>query len=202
MYDELARVNIHNKGLIPFLNMVGPIYNIGISWPLYNRLKDDPTVIIYPVSDDPYLEKLRAEREIQKKKELMKVVEEKTVIKEVFEVSKEEVLITEKKEVNEEIEVVTEKEEVLDIDLEIDMKLAEVELEEDTEVVHPTEEDLIEIQEHLSFKRYTYDDLKEKTKAQLKYILNIERSIEPGTKYYGGYHDTHPELIEFVLKTQ
>ena len=84
MFDGLATVNIHNTGLIPWLNIVGPKYNISISWNLYNMLKADPTVSVYLVNEDPVMKKMIQEKEAAKTVKLTQepapvVVEEKKV---------------------------------------------------------------------------------------------------------------------------
>ena len=221
MFDGLATVNIHNTGLIPWLNIVGPKYNISISWNLYNMLKADPTVSVYLVNEDPVMKKMIQEKEAAKTVKLTqepapvvveeKKVEEVTEVKEAIEVFKVgEQIPLEGGEVEPYAEIagLEEQQKLFDamisnIDKEIEDKLAEVEeVVEEDDVIQPTEEDLIEINEHLSFKRYTAEELQLLTKAQLKEILNVERGFKPGDACYGGYHDNHSELVEFVLKSQ
>jgi hypothetical protein len=219
MYNDLATVNIHNKGLIPWLNMIGPKYNISISWALYNRLKEDPAIVIYLVNEDPVMAKMMVDRETAKnpvkKEEPLKVVEE-VKIEEKIEIVKEAAVKIGQQiplegghvEPYQEIPALDEQKALFDptiasnLDKEIEEKLLEVDESEEDDVVQPTEEDLVEIQEHLTFKRYSSDELMLFTKARLKNILNVERGFKPGDAYYGGYHDNHPELVEFVLKSQ
>jgi len=211
MFDDLATVNIHNKGMIPWLNVMGPRYNISISWPLYNKLKEDPNIIMHFTNNDPVMNKILAERAQAKAEAAKPIVVEKVEVpetkEEVIKLGEQVPLEGGMPEPYKEIPALEEQKVLFEamtknIDAEIEAKLAEVVEVEDDVVVQPTEADLIEIEEHKNFKRYTREELATKTKAQIKQILNVERGHTPGHKFYGGYHDNLPELIDYVLRSQ
>jgi len=172
-------VNIHNKEIIPFLRRRGPIYGMGMGIPLYNRLKEIPGIEIYTVEEDEQ-RKLAAQIKPTVQKETA-IATTKTEPK-VVTVIKTEVVKDE-------------------TDLLIDAKLQELPEDKENDIVL-NEEDFVEIAEKAAIKKYELSVLKEKTKAQLKHILNVERGFEPGHKYYGGYHDTHESLVKYILDSQ
>jgi len=194
-------VNVHNEGKVPFFNFIGPKYNFVISRSVYEKVRHDyPGVIIYPVNSDPIMAKKLADRQAEKKvsAELIKPKSPVELIK-----PKSPVQETVKLEEKVIIEPITTKTEIT-VDEEIDRMLEDAPIEVE-EIIQPTEEDWNEIkanQEVPDFKRYTYAEAVALTKAQLKHILNVDRCFEPGTKYYGGYHDNHDILVKYVLDSQ
>ena len=85
-------------------------------------------------------------------------------------------------------------------DLAIEQALEELPDEEEEDLII-TEEELIEKAQEISgFTIYTEDELLQLTKEQLKVILNEDR--EPGTEFYGRYHDNHDVLVKKVLESQ
>ncbi len=200
----LVAVNIHTKGRIPWLNLMGPRYNINISNAIYQLLVSDPRVEIYRVENDPTVKPGQKEP-VQEEKpavktsvlkvddsvKIEKVEKPETIVEPVKEVKKEEIVVTtflkeEKKE-----------KELDPINEEIETKLAELPEEPELEFKIPEEE-----KDGTVVVSYKKEDLEPMTKAQLKRILNIERGFEPGHQYYGSHHDGKEALIEYVLESQ
>lgn len=179
---EYVNVNIHNTGLIPILGRKGPIWNMGMSNSLYRRLKAIPGIEIFTVQED------RVRSITQKKVEVKKEAPAPEVVK-------EEIVITPEEEV---IKVEVEAD---DFDKLIESQLEEIPEEEAPDIVL-NEQDLKEIAEKATIKKYTATVLADKTKAEIKSILNDERGYQPGEKYYGRYKDTHPVLVKKVLDSQ
>jgi hypothetical protein len=175
---DYVHVNIHNKDIIPFLRRRGPIYGMGMSVQLYNRLREIPGVEIYTVQQDE-------ERKIAD--QIKKVTSN---------VSDENIWL--KPQATPTVQTVVAKDET---DLLIDAKLNQLPEDKEDDIVL-NETDFVEIAEKGSIKKYELSVLNEKTKAQLKNILNVERGFEPGHKYYGGYHDTREALLKYVLDSQ
>lgn len=190
-------VNIHNVGRIPFFNMEGPKYRISISRSLYQKVKADyPNVIIYPVDNDPIMAKKIAERKkanAEKESIAEKIVMDEKVVIEKVPVATEEVGVTKRVEIS--------------VDDKIDDIVKNLPVE-DSPIIQPTKEDLIEIESTKATKvssnkkRYTYLEAVALTKAQLKKILNEDRGFAPGSEFYGGYHDNHDVLVKYVLDSQ
>jgi len=193
----LVRVNIHYKGKIPWLNIQGPRYNIGLSPSIYKLLKEDPRVSIYPIDNDPIMKAKKAATVAPK-------VEPVEVIKEVIE---EEVLVEGEVVIDEEILEETVEEyvepnlddiEVTDEDLAIEAALDDYDEEIEDEVSILPE--LIE--KAATHAEYTKAELEVMTKADMKSILNNDRGFEPATDFYGRYHDNHDVLLQKVLDSQ
>jgi hypothetical protein len=179
---DYVYVNIHNKDIIPFLRRRGPVYGMGMSVQLYNRLREIPGVEIYTIQQDE-------ERKIAA--QIKKVTEEVIAPKPQTTVRLEPKVVPV-------VQTVITKDET---DLLIDAKLNQLPEDREDDIVL-NETDFAEIAEKASIKKYEPSVLKEKTKAQLKQILNVERGFEPGHKYYGGYHDNHDVLMKYVLDSQ
>jgi hypothetical protein len=217
----LVAVNIHTKGRIPWLNLMGPRYNITISNAIYQLLAADPRVEIYRVDMDPKLKpgqvptQATSQAAPTPKESTIKVedtvkiekVEEKKVEPIKEEVKVEQVLPTPKPLVDDNIVISTsvdpdKKEEEVKIqmdpiDEEIETKLAELPEEPELEFKIPEEE-----KDGTLMVTYKKEDLEPMTKAQLKRILNVERGFEPGHQYYGSHHDGKEALISYVLESQ
>jgi hypothetical protein len=187
-----VQVNIYNKNriLIPLLGRRDAVIkNLGIGANLYKKLKQVPGIEIYTVQEDAQRIKNLQTQEVK-----ASVAVESTIkLEEKIEI-KEEVQVIEK--VIEEVQLVEE-----NLDALIEEKLEELP-EEEVEDIILTQEDFEEIAEQNSIKKYEKSVLEGMTKAQLKEILNVERGFEPGHKYYGGYHDTQPTLVGYVLNSQ
>lgn len=211
----LVRVNIHYNGKIPWLNIQGPRYDIGLSPSIYNLLKDDPRIQIHPTNNDPIMKaKKAAEAEALRATQpvVETVVDEVVVEDEVVIIEEEETLIEgelvpefveEEPVVDEEVrpEPVIETElSTTEEDLAIEEALRDYDEEEEDIVLY--EEEIIEAEELANFVRYEEHELLEMTKAAMKSILNDERGFEPGNEFYGRYHDNHDVLIAKVLDSQ
>lgn len=77
--------NIHHKGVIPYLNIAGPYYNINLNKNTY-ELISRAGITIYPVWEDPIMEERR--KKAEQKKEIQAEVERQMAEKE--EIKKEE----------------------------------------------------------------------------------------------------------------
>jgi ribosomal protein L18 len=212
-------VNIYNKNkmLIPILGRRDAVIrNMTISERIYNKIKEFPGIEVYTIAED----KVRLSN-IQSQKQIKVVVDEvqpqeEVVVQHLEAEIKSELVVeghAEFKAVKEvAVEVAVESEVVVEghaeltlnqenLDALIEEKLEQLPEDEFEDIVL-TEEDFEEIAEHNSIKRYEQSVLEGMTKAQLKDILNVERGFEPGHKYYGGYHDTHVALVQYVLNSQ
>jgi hypothetical protein len=194
-----VQVNIYNKDriLIPLLGRRDAVIkNLGIGAKIYNKLKQVPGIEIYTVQEDAQrIKNLQAQQAVASVTVQSKVsVEEKVEIKEEVQVI--EPVIEEQPAVEEVIQLAEE-----NLDALIEEKLEKLP-EEEVEDIVLTQEDFEEIAEQNSIKKYEKSVLEGMTKAQLKEILNVERGFEPGHKYYGGYHDTQPTLVGYVLNSQ
>jgi len=205
----LIAVNIHTKGRIPWLNLMGPRYNINISNAIYQLLVSDPRVEIYRVENDPKIkqgqkEQVKEEKPVVTATTSTLKVDDSVKIEKVAEPEKVETIVEQIKETKKEEVVVTtfvddkeQKEEIDPIDEEIETKLAELPEEPELEFKIPEEE-----KDGTVMVMYKKEDLEPMTKSQLKRILNIERGFEPGHQYYGSHHDGKEALIEYVLESQ
>ena len=63
--NGFVKVNIHNEGRIPWLNIQGPRYNISVSATIYRLLREDGRVVVHPVDNDPVM---RAKKQLRKSK--------------------------------------------------------------------------------------------------------------------------------------
>lgn len=264
----LIRVNIHYTGKIPWLNIQGPRYDIGLSASIYRLLSNDPRISVYPVDNDPVMAAMKAAKkaaevvvpEIEPEEEVNSIdeieinVENAHIInipkltkKETSEEPIEEEVVTEDIVVEfpdtEPMTTNEEPEEVIEEEIQIEGETVTAEevqaLDEvapEVEFVEPTlptadytaedmaieaelenepEEDddddiifsddrVLEIVQAYSagFPRYEKADLLEKTKAELKAILNDEREFAPATEFYGRYHDNHDVLLQKILDSQ
>jgi len=193
-----VQVNIYNKNriLIPLLGRRDAVIkNLGIGAKLYNKLKQVPGIEIYTVQEDAQrIRNLQAQQALASVAVQSKVsVEEKVEIKEEVQVIEP---VIDEQPIIEEVQLQQE-----NLDALIEEKLEELP-EEEVEDIVLTQEDFEEIAEQNSIKKYEKSVLEGMTKAQLKEILNVERGFEPGHKYYGGYHDTQPTLVGYVLNSQ
>lgn len=198
------KVNIHNEGKIPWLNIQGPRYNISISSPIYGMLRNDPRVIMYPAEDDPIMRDKLAE------KERLAAIEEKVVVVDKV-VVEEEIVLPKEEEVVEEVPTEIEEEfpqvqiikdfKTTDDDLLIDEALNALP-EEDEEEFGDEEFDDLPFENEIVKEVYTNEELLELTKENLKTILNDDRGHQPGTEFYGRYHDNHGVLVQKVLDSQ
>jgi hypothetical protein len=213
MSNGFIRVNIHNKGRIPWLNIQGPRYNISVSATIYRMLREDARVIVHPVDNDPVMEakaKKESEPIITKTTVQPEVkLEEETLIPEP-ETEDVDVIIEENEDLIEEHEepVSYEEQPIMQIlepdedDLAIDQALEDFPEDEEEDLIITEDELGEEIQEILTVTIYTEDELLQLTKEQLKVILNKDRGFEPGTEFYGRYHDNHDVLVSKVLNSQ
>ena len=215
MHADFVKVNIHNEGRIPWLNIQGPRYNISISSTIYRMLKDDTRVIVYPVDNDPVMRAKQAASVQPAKEKVVAVVEpvvEEVVVENAVEVEPD--IVVEEIEGEVSVEEVVETPEyvepaIMQI-LEPDVRDLAIEAalegynDEDEELVEAiSEEEILEEAETVSgIYSYSEDELLQLTKEQLKVILNEDRGFEPGTEFYGRYHDNHDVLVEKVLNSQ
>lgn len=230
--NGFVKVNIHNEGRIPWLNIQGPRYNISVSATIYRLLREDGRVVVHPVDNDPVMRAKEAakkeeqvvvqdevvvqatpEPEIIEEEVIEPEVQEEIVEEEVLdEVAQPDVIIEEdEEEVDEEITPepeIQEEQPIMQIlepdeeDLAIEQALEELPDEEEENIVITEEELIEEAQEISGFTIYTEDELLQLTKEQLKVILNEDREFEPGTEFYGRYHDNHDVLVAKVLNSQ
>jgi hypothetical protein len=231
--NGFVKVNIHNEGRIPWLNIQGPRYNISVSATIYRLLREDGRVVVHPVDNDPVMrakEAAKKEEQVVVQDEVVvqatvdvepEIVEEEVAEPEIQEeIVEEEVLdeVTEpdviiEEEEEEVVEEITpepeirEEQPIMQIlepdeeDLAIEQALEELPEEEEENIVITEEELIEEAQEISNFTVYTEDELLQLTKEQLKVILNEDRGFEPGTEFYGRYHDNHDVLVEKVLNS-
>ena len=215
MHADFVKVNIHNEGRIPWLNIQGPRYNISISSTIYRMLKDDTRVIVYPVDNDPVMRAKQAASVQPAKEKVVAVVEpvvEEVVVEDVVEVEPD--IVVEEIEGEVSVEEVVETPEYVEpaimqiLEPDVSDLAIEAALEgyndEDEELVEAiSEEEILEEAETVSgIYSYSEDELLQLTKEQLKVILNEDRGFEPGTEFYGRYHDNHDVLVAKVLNSQ
>ena len=215
MHADFVKVNIHNEGRIPWLNIQGPRYNISISSTIYRMLKDDTRVIVYPVDNDPVMRAKQAASVQPAKEKVVAVVEpvvEEVVVENAVEVEPD--IVVEEIEGEVSVEEVVETPEYVEpaimqiLEPDVGDLAIEAALEgyndEDEELVEAiSEEEILEEAETVSgIYSYSEDELLQLTKEQLKVILNEDRGFEPGTEFYGRYHDNHDVLVEKVLNSQ
>ena len=215
MQAGFVKVNIHNEGRIPWLNIQGPRYNISISSTIYRMLKDDTRVIVYPVDNDPVMRAKQAASVQPAKEKVVAVVEpvvEEVVVEDVVEVEPD--IVVEEIEGEVSVEEVVETPEYVEpaimqiLEPDVSDLAIEAALEgyndEDEELVEAiSEEEILEEAETVSgIYSYSEDELLQLTKEQLKVILNEDRGFEPGTEFYGRYHDNHDVLVAKVLNSQ
>jgi hypothetical protein len=211
-------VNIHNVGRIPVLNIPGPRYNINLSVGVYNLLRKNPRIEMYPIEEDPKMplknataplpkiaepvkvENVRIEDGIRIKKEKLSVEE----LTKELRVSTEEIKhseVLEKLKIEEAFVPKQSDEPKTDIDAAIDARISELpeEPEDDFNLAQSfgSSEQVKSV-----VRKYKQKDLKLMNKADLKKILNVERGYKIGDKYYGGYHDGHTALVRFILESQ
>ena len=215
MHADFVKVNIHNEGRIPWLNIQGPRYNISISSTIYRMLKDDTRVIVYPVDNDPVMRAKQAASVQPAKEKVVAVVEpvvEEVVVENAVEVEPD--IVVEEIEGEVSVEEVVETPEYVEpaimqiLEPDVSDLAIEAALEgyndEDEELVEAiSEEEILEEAETVSgIYSYSEDELLQLTKEQLKVILNEDRGFEPGTEFYGRYHDNHDVLVAKVLNSQ
>jgi hypothetical protein len=227
---DFVRVNIHNEGKVPWLNIQGPRYGINISSTIYRILKEDPRVMVYPADNDPVMA-ARLQEQTKKVEEVVVTdavevvvkVQEEVQVEEIVEVSNEEDIIEIEADVvieeleDETIEEVIEEEIVEEFEYQEQPIMQILEPDEEDRAIDEAlegysdeEEDLIiseeeileEVAEISGVVVYTEDELLLMTKEQLKVILNENRGFEPGTEFYGRYHDNHDVLVAKVLNSQ
>jgi len=206
------KVNIHNTGRIPWLNIQGPRYNVSISPSIYRMLSEDPRVVIYPVDNDPIARaKIKEANDAKIAADAVKV--EDSVVT-AAEVTIEEEVVEEITEPDIIIEEGTE-EEYVPMDTYDDQPIMQIlEPDQDDLAIDKALEDLPEEDEDDFYTEtetatetsgilaYSKDELLQLTKEQLKVILNKDRGFEPGTEFYGRYHDNHDVLVTKVLNSQ
>jgi hypothetical protein len=178
---------IYNRSrmVIPMLGRRDEKIVMSVGVGLYRTLKGIPGIQVYTLEED---NKRLAESRVQQYQaapevKSQPVVSEKVVVSDTVSVVKPATV-----EYSEE-------------DSLIEKKLNELPEDEEESIVL-NEADFEEIAERASIKKYEKSVLSTMTKAQLKNILNVERGFAPGHKYYGGYHDTQPTLVGYVLNSQ
>lgn len=214
----LIRVNIHHTGKIPWLNIQGPRYDIGLSPSIYRLLKNDPRIQVFPVDADPVMEAKRAAKKAAKLAKLEPEVEiEDDVIEPEVEpeveieeeiqiegiiVDTEDELIEDDECVEEYVEPQLNNLEVTDEDIAIELAAENFDDENDDEIEFTEEEVLKEAEELVGFVKYNNSELIDMTKADMKIVLNEDRGFEPATEFYGRYHDNHDVLLQKILDSQ
>jgi hypothetical protein len=178
-------VNIYNKGMIPMILKKGPIFNVGMRHKFYERLKEMPGMVIYTVQEDI---EMRARGIMPGGNQSAPAV---SPAQNKYQPTPGNVPshpgIAEKNQSS--------------IDEEIARRAGELG-EFDDENIKLNDSDIEEIKEYTTSRVYTREQLSEMSKSKLKYILNVERKNQPGSQYYGAFHDRKPRLIEYVLATQ
>lgn len=176
-------VNIYNKGIIPGIFKNGPIFGMGMRHRFYEQLKMNPNVIIYTVEEDA---EMRAKGIIPGQAQPPTPAKQTGIFKSTHSIQPDGN---------------AEKPQMSSIDEEIARRAGEFQGYDD-ENIKLSDSDIEEIKEHTTSRVYTRYELGGFSKQKLKYILNVERKNQPGTKYYGAFHDRKPKLIEYVLATQ
>jgi len=202
----LIAVNIHNVGMIPWLNIRGPRYKITVSAAIYRLMQNDPRIKIYPIEADPIMRQLEADAAAkQSAEEQANLVVADAVVEEpkkMEEVEVNEIPISDDQTTIKDVAEVVENPEGIDFDEAIEAALDELP-EEPLENIQPKEE---EIEKEMlltdDFPTYMREELIDITKVRLKEILNVERRFPKGHKYYGGYQDKRDQLIEFIMESQ
>jgi hypothetical protein len=217
--SELIRVNIHNTGRIPILNIPGPKYNMTISLGIYRLLRRHPAVIMRTVEEDEILAKQNApiqkvDPKISKLtlEDAIKIVEKSTekqplTTQELSETLKVDIKKTDNMQALERLKIedsyTQPQKEVTktELDLAIDARISELPEEPEDDFNLAQSFGNSEIAKSV-VRKYKQRDLKLMNKADLKKILNVERGYKIGDKYYGGYHDGHTALVKFILESQ
>jgi hypothetical protein len=175
-----VHVNIYGKGRIPIINRPAPIYNMGMSYKFYSDLKN-MGVEIYTVDED------RA-RVVKPGKTTQSAEETQlSQIKGPTQSSKDGAA-----------EIARPRSE---IDRLIDDRVGSMPQYDDNDIVL-SESDPGETRSNVDFKIYSEREIMSMSKTRLKQVLNVERKLQPGSKYYGAFHDRKPALISYVLATQ
>jgi hypothetical protein len=181
-----VHVNIYNKDQIPVIMKQGPIFNMGMRYRFYEMLKSTPGIIIYTVDED---REMRARGMIPGQPQSGS--------------AKSSAISTQQARSQPQASTtnITAKP-MSSLDEEIARRAGEETDFEDDQDIKLNESDIEEIKEYTTSRVYTREDLDGMSKAKLKHILNVERRNQPGSQYYGAFHDRKPRLIEYVLATQ
>jgi hypothetical protein len=176
-------VNIYNKGIIPLIFKNGPIFGMGMNYRFYEKMKMIPGIMIYTIEED---RDLRSKGVIPGSSVNPSTASPKK--------STQPVQVAQSIKAEDNIHL-------SDVDLEIARKAKDIPLFDDQDI-SLSEKDMAEIKEAITSRVYTRYELGGFSNSKLKYILNVERKNEPGSKYYGAFHDRKPKLVEYILATQ
>jgi hypothetical protein len=181
----MIRVNIHTVGRIPWINIVGPKYDVSISPTIYRLLKRDSRIDIRTVEED----------EAANVKIETPVVEQTAKSEKPVETIKVEDNITITK-IEEPKNIVKEVEDAL-LDAEIEKRLNELPVEDPFTIRMDTEET-----KKVNLKKYSNKQLDKLTREQMFQILFDRGHTGDEDPMKPKYHDTKPMLVKKVKDTQ
>jgi hypothetical protein len=185
---EYFNVNIHNKGMIPLIGKIGPIFGMSMNIRMFERLYKMQGMIIFKADNDPVMDgRMQIQNGVLVNPASQQIQNS---------ISTATVKPTSNKAGS------PDKSSMDDMDRLIEQRLNEQGQNDESGDIKLSSGDLEEIKENTTSRVYTRYELGGFSKEKLKHILNVERKQRPGSKFYGAFHDRKPKLIEFVLATQ
>jgi hypothetical protein len=184
MYIHVNIYNMQRRLIRPLGRTDAFIQNLGMNTNLYNRIKMDPAIEIYPVESDPYNGVFPGGRPTVKSPIPIAPANDQQ-----FSISNS---------VNPQTSEDSKLDEIIQRRLQ-----GEANVKVPGEVIKMTDEEIRRIAfENKTVRQYSKEILETMTKKELKKVLNIERNFQIGNKFYGGYHDSKEALMGFVLESQ
>jgi hypothetical protein len=189
----MVRVNIHNTGKIPWLNILGPKYDVSISISIFRLLKRDPRIIVRTIEEDEALGfKIPDSQTEEIKKEVVKETVETTA---VAEPTNERVIIEDSVKITPIVKNVDVEDALLDA--EIEKRINELPDQDAFKITMDQEESKI-----VNLKKYSNKQLDKMTREQMFQVLFDRGHTAEEDPMKPKYHDTKPMLIKKVKDTQ